>query len=60
MPAIRLACRRRCRRDLPVSEYYETPDAICGVMSENYGITRSGPGLHAYLYRQPSKILTNL
>lgn len=53
-------CWHRGKRELRVSEYYETFVAMCMAVSKCYHTTRFRLDLSAYLYRSPSKILMNL
>lgn len=53
-------CWHRGKRELLVSEYYETFAAMGSAVSQYYRTTGFRLDLSAYLYRSPSKILMNL
>ena len=54
------ACWKEGKRKLLVSEYYKTFDDMRTAVSKYYRITKFKLDMSAYLYRSPSKLLTNL
>ena len=53
-------CWHRGKRNLLVSEYYATFAAMCVAVSEYYRTTRFRLDLFKYVFRSPSRFLTNL
>ena len=53
------ACWQKGKRELLVSEYYETFAMMCAAVSGYYRTVRFNLDLYSYLYRSPSKNLMN-